>query len=51
MHFLAQSVPAYSVIQDSVTHVLTIIKSITAREIFKRNKEVKKQLWGLDYLG
>ena len=44
VHFLVQSVPTYR-----VTQVVTIIKSITAREIFKQNKEVKKQLWGGEF--
>ena len=39
--FLVQSVPTYS-----VTKIVTIIKSITARNIFKVCPEVKKQLWG-----
>ncbi len=41
VHFLIQSVPAYS-----PTKLVTIVKSITAKEIFKNNPEVKKQLWG-----
>jgi len=41
VHFLVQSVPTLSVIR-----VVTIIKSITAREIFAKHKEVKKILWG-----
>ena len=41
VHFLIQSVPMYS-----STEIVTKIKSITAREIFKKNPEVKKQLWG-----
>ena len=44
VHFLVQSVPAYS-----VTKVVTIIKSLTAREIFKRCPEVKQQLWGGEF--
>jgi REP element-mobilizing transposase RayT len=44
VHFLVQSVPAYS-----VSKVVTIIKSITAREIFKRCPEVKEQLWGGEF--
>ena len=35
VHFLVQSVPKYS-----VTQIVTKIKSITAREIFKRSPEV-----------
>jgi putative transposase len=30
----------------SPTQIITMIKSITAREIFKRCLEVKKKLWG-----
>ena len=41
VHFLVQSVPTYS-----VTKLVTLIKSITAREIFRRYPQVKKQLWG-----
>jgi len=41
VHFLVQSVPTLS-----VTRIVTIIKSITAREIFAKHKEVKKVLWG-----
>jgi REP element-mobilizing transposase RayT len=41
VHFLVQSVPRYS-----VTKVGTIIKSLTAREIFRRAPQVKQQLWG-----
>ena len=37
VHFLVQSVPSLS-----VSRVVTIIKSITAREIFSQHKEVKK---------
>jgi REP element-mobilizing transposase RayT len=44
VHFLVQSVPAYS-----VSKVVTIIKSLTAREIFKRCPEVKEQLWGGEF--
>jgi len=41
VHFLVQSVPMLS-----ITKIVTIIKSITAREIFKEHPEVKKILWG-----
>ena len=41
VHFLIQSVPMYA-----PTRIVMILKSITAREIFKRCPEVKKQLWG-----
>ena len=44
VHFLVQSVPMYS-----VTKIVTIVKSITAREIFQKNPEVKKQLWGGEF--
>lgn len=44
MHFLIQSVPTYS-----VTKLVTMIKSITAKEIFKRCSEVKKELWGGEF--
>lgn len=41
VHFLVQAVPSYS-----PTKIVQIIKSLTAREIFKRVPSVKKQLWG-----
>jgi putative transposase len=44
VHFLVQSVPTYS-----VTRIVTLIKSITAREIFRRCPQVKKQLWGGEF--
>lgn len=44
VHFLVQSVPTYS-----VTKLVTLIKSITAREIFRRCPQVKKQLWGGEF--
>ena len=44
VHFLVQSVPTYS-----PTKIVRIIKSITAREIFKRAPQVKKQLWGGEF--
>lgn len=44
MHFLVQSVPAYS-----VTKLVTLIKSISAREILRRCPQVKKQLWGGEF--
>ena len=44
VHFLVQSVPNYS-----PTKIVTIIKSITAREIRSKNPEVKKQLWGGEF--
>ena len=44
VHMLVQSVPTYS-----VTKIVTMIKSLTAREIFKQCPEVKKQLWGGEF--
>lgn len=41
VHFLVQSVAAYP-----VTKIVTMIKSLSAREIFRRCPKVKKQLWG-----
>ena len=40
VHFLVQSVPGFS-----VTKVVRIVKSVTAREIFKSCPDVKKKLW------
>lgn len=44
VHFLIQSVPTYS-----PTQIARIVKSITAREIFKRRPEVKEKLWGGEF--
>ncbi len=44
VHFLIESVPTYS-----VTKLVTMIKSLTAREIFKKCPDVKKQLWGGEF--
>jgi len=44
VHFLVQSVPTYS-----VTKLVTMIKSLIAREVFKRCPQVKKQLWGGEF--
>jgi putative transposase len=41
VHFLVQSVP-----MKMPTEIVQTIKSIVAREIFQRNPEVKKVLWG-----
>ncbi len=41
VHFLVQSVP-----RMSATHIITMLKSITAKEIFKKHSEVKGQHWG-----
>ena len=44
VHFLIQSVPTYS-----VTKIVRMLKSVTAREIFRRCPQVKKQLWGGEF--
>ena len=44
VHFLIQSVPKYS-----VTEIIRTIKSITAKKIFEKHPEVKKQLWGGEF--
>ena len=44
VHFLVQSVPIYS-----VTKLVTLLKSITAREVFRRCPQVKKLLWGGEF--
>ncbi len=44
VHFLVQTIPTYS-----VTKLVTMIKSLTAREIFRRCPHVKKQLWGGEF--
>jgi REP element-mobilizing transposase RayT len=44
VHFLIQAVPTYS-----PTQLVRIIKSLTAREIFRRAPTVKKQLWGGEF--
>ena len=44
VHFLVQSVPTYS-----PTKIIKMIKSLTAREIFKKAPHVKKQLWGGEF--
>ena len=41
VHFLVQSVPSYS-----VSKMINMLKSITAKELFKRFPEVKSKLWG-----
>jgi REP element-mobilizing transposase RayT len=40
VHFLIQSIPTLS-----VTRIVTIIKSITAKKLFKDHPEIKKYLW------
>ena len=41
VHFLVQSIPS-----TSVTKLVTMIKSITARHVLKTMPELKKELWG-----
>ena len=45
-HFLIQAVPTYS-----PTKIVQILKSLTARQVFVRAPEVKKQLWGGEFWG
>ena len=44
IHYLIQTPPKYS-----PTQVVTMIKSLTARMIFKINPEVKKKLWSGEF--
>jgi len=44
VHFLVQSVPTYN-----VSKIVTMIKSLSAREIFRRCPQVKKKLWGGEF--
>ena len=44
IHYLLQTPPKYSPSQ-----VVTMIKSLTARMVFKVNPEVKKKLWGGEF--
>ena len=44
VHFLVQSVPVMP-----PSRVVQIIKSITAKEIFKHHPEVKKLLWAVNF--
>ena len=44
VHFLIQSIPMMS-----PTRIIQIVKSITAKEIFKLHPEVKEQLWGGEF--
>ncbi|WP_395084578.1 transposase [Gracilimonas sp.] len=46
IHFLIQGVPSYS-----VTKIVIMVKSFISLEVFKRCPEVKKQLWGGEFLG
>jgi REP element-mobilizing transposase RayT len=44
VHFLIQSVPV-----ESPTKIIRTVKSITAKEIFKRHPEVKQKFWGGEF--
>jgi len=44
VHFLVQSVPTYS-----PTKIVTILKSLIAREVLARGPHVKKKLWGGEF--
>jgi REP element-mobilizing transposase RayT len=44
IHFLIQSVPTYS-----IQKIVQLIKSITAKEVFKTCPEVKAELWGGEF--
>lgn len=41
VHFLVQSVPGYS-----VSKMIRMLKSITAKQLFQRHPEIKAKLWG-----
>lgn len=41
VHFLVQSVPNYS-----VSKMIRMLKSITAKQLFQRYPEIKAKLWG-----
>ena len=41
VHFLLESVP-----MKSPTQIIKMLKSITARELFRLHPEIKKELWG-----
>ncbi len=44
VHFLIQSIP-----RMSPTQIITTVKSLTAREIFRKHPEVKEKLWGGEF--
>jgi REP element-mobilizing transposase RayT len=44
VHFLIQSIP-----RISPTQIVTIVKSITAREVFRKNPKVKEKLLGGEF--
>lgn len=44
VHMLVQAAPKYA-----PSRIIQIIKSITAREMFKRFEEIKEELWGGEF--
>ena len=44
VHILMQAAPRYS-----PSRIMQIVKSITARELFKRFPEIKEELWGGEF--
>jgi REP element-mobilizing transposase RayT len=44
VHFLIQSLPMLS-----PSKIIQVVKSITAKEIFKHHPEVKERLWGGEF--
>ncbi len=44
IHLLVQSVPKYS-----ATQIVTIVKSLTAKQVFSECPQVKKKLWGGEF--
>lgn len=44
VHFLIQSVPTYS-----PTKMVTMLKSLIAKEVFRRVPSVKRELWGGEF--
>lgn len=44
VHFLIQSVPTYS-----PTKIVTLLKSLIAKEVFRRVPSVKRELWGGEF--
>ena len=41
VHYLLSAAPKYA-----PSHIIQMVKSITARELFKRHPDLKKDLWG-----
>ena len=44
VHFLIQSIPRYS-----PTRIIQMIKSLTAREVFRKAPKVRQRLWGGEF--